>query len=160
MSAAANAIGIMVRVDGYRIESSDYSVSRLLTYKCQQSSPDYSTKPPSSWTSTSRCIQLYGPIASLEVGPTPLAWMVSPSLPGAIACRCLPCVSPLTNRIGGPLAATRLTYLTAVARDPTLDHAESISYPRGIATFRLRAGPFAFLTRSVLIAADEIQLAR
>jgi hypothetical protein len=57
----------------HRIESSDYSVSHLLTYKSQQSRPDYSTKPPSSWTSTSRCIQLYGPIAQQEVSPVPLA---------------------------------------------------------------------------------------
>lgn len=47
----------------HRIESSDYSGSRLLTYKCQQSKPDYSTKPPSIWASTSRCTQLYGSIA-------------------------------------------------------------------------------------------------
>ena len=47
----------------HRIELSDYSVSMQLAYKCQLRKSDYSTKPPSNRTSTSRCIRLYGPVA-------------------------------------------------------------------------------------------------
>lgn len=49
-------------------------------------SKDYADKPPSRWTSTSRCIQRYGPMTRWGVTPIPLAWLVRPSLPGVIDC--------------------------------------------------------------------------
>lgn len=43
----------------YRIECRYYSLPCSLGYRASRNT-DYSDKPPSSWTSTSRCIQLYG----------------------------------------------------------------------------------------------------
>jgi hypothetical protein len=63
---------------------------------------DYSDKPPSNRTSTSRCIRLYGSVARREAIPAPLAQKVNLGLPGATAH--LSCVShvPLSRAMFAP----------------------------------------------------------
>jgi len=57
-----------------------------LHYKSSGPAKDYSDKPPSSWTSTSRCIQLYRATTSGIVTTLPLARVVNSGLPGVVDC--------------------------------------------------------------------------